>query len=241
MLGIATDNQSWADELNSYNFNRKNLAYKIDQPELITHKKIWELDTVYNPITQKYNNPEHNRQIENLEKKNSINRIITNTDNVLKMEQYFNVINLQDKLNGLESHPNYPKQSLDRRKRNLEVPNIDYNIVSNVSLDKHHYAKPELRPETFDKQQKSKKYYAAAHTDYNNVYNRYINNHDEKIRAEREVGQLEAAMKYWKRNNFDPVKIKYIDSAKENEYQENAKQNSKVVRQRLPDIDLFKG
>ena len=35
---LATDKQTWADELKNYDYNRKNLAYKIEEPEIITHK-----------------------------------------------------------------------------------------------------------------------------------------------------------------------------------------------------------
>jgi hypothetical protein len=241
MLGIATDNQGWVNELKTYDHNRKNLSYKIEEPEIITHKKVRELDRIYNPITQKYNNKEYNSRVENIEKKHSVDNIIRNTDHALKLEQHFNIINLQDKLKGLERHPNYPRQDVEGFRKNLEVSKVDYNIVSNVGLDKHHYAKPENRPGVFDTKQKNRRYYAAAHTDYNNVYNRYLLNHDEKIRTEREAGQLEAAHKYWRRNDYDPIKIKYIDNEKEDKYQEDAKQAQKVVKQRLPDIDLFKG
>ena len=199
------------------------------------------MDLIYNPVTQKYTDKEFNSKIESQEKQAQINNIIKNTDHALKLEQHFNIINLQDKLKGLESHPSYPKPSIDRLRKRLENSKVEYNIVSNIGLDKHHYSKPENRPVVTDSELKGKKFYAAAVSDYNNVYNRYLLNHDEKIRVEREAGQIEAAAKFWKRNDYDPIKMKFHDDQKEKEFQAAKQTKSVSPKRRLPDINSLKG
>jgi hypothetical protein len=240
MFGSATDTQKWVDEVKKYDYQRKNLQYKIEQPEIITHKKVFEMDAVYNPITQKYNNKEFDKELYAYEKQKSLDTIVKNADHALKLEQYFNVINLQDKLKGLEKHPDYPQPHIERMKKNLETSQGGYNLISNIGLDKHHFAKPELRPNVEESKTANKKIYAAAFSDYNNVYNRYLNNHEEKIRAEREAQQLEAANKYWQQNNYDPIKMRYIDQEKENEFQKKLKRDETKFRPK-PDLNSFKG
>jgi hypothetical protein len=240
MLGIEVDTKRWANELKAYEHNRKNLPYIIETPELITHKKMLEKDSIYNPITQKYNNKDYEQQVKSIEKQQAVDSVVKNYDHALKLEQYYNVINLQDKLKGLESHQSYPKAHTETIRKNLEVSKSNYNIVSNINLSQHHFEKPENRPQVEESKIGNRRYYKAAHSDYNNVYNRYLNNHDEKIRAERETQQLEAAVKFWQQNNYDPIRMKYIDEEKEKVYQGKLKEKEKVVRLK-PDLDSFKG
>ena len=65
-------------------------------------------DLYFNPILQKYNDKEYDRNLRQKEKSAIYSSIINNQDNQLKVEQTFNIINLQDRLKGFEKHPNYP-------------------------------------------------------------------------------------------------------------------------------------
>lgn len=69
-----------------------------------------------------------------------------NKDRALRYEQTYNVLNFENKLGGLESRPDYPKEKpwYYRPERDSLV---DYNIISNYSLKDHHYDAPEKRPE----------------------------------------------------------------------------------------------
>ena len=66
---------------------------------------------------------------------------------------------------------------------------------------------------------KPKKFFSAAQTDYNYVYNRYLNNHEDKVKVEKEAERLQAAEKYWKKNDYDPIRVRFIDNEKENQFQ----------------------
>jgi hypothetical protein len=65
-------------------------------------------------------------------------------DKSLLREQLFDVINNENKLRGLEDHPLYPK--LKTKKQALKDTGSDYNILSNLGFDVHHYEKPLKRP-----------------------------------------------------------------------------------------------
>ena len=75
----------------------------------------------------------YDKQIRQKEKENRNTEIIKNLDNQLKIEQTFNIINLQDRLKGFEKDPNYPamKDLIHSRKR-IENNPKEYNIISNL-------------------------------------------------------------------------------------------------------------
>lgn len=52
--------------------------------------------------------------------------------------------------------------------------------------------------------------------------------HDEKIDVDKDIERLNAAKKYWKTHNFDPVNIQYYDPDKEQDYQQKKKQEEKT-------------
>jgi hypothetical protein len=139
---------NWSDELKKYETSKKNMQFEIPKkPEVITHKIIKQNDLIYNPILQSYNNKQFEDKLKQCEKNTIINTISKNADDQLRMEQSYNIINLHDRLKGMEGHPDYPKEKLQRIKKNLETSLVDYNILSSIGLDKHNYLKPELRPQ----------------------------------------------------------------------------------------------
>jgi hypothetical protein len=99
------------NQIKKYDYNRTHLKWgKNPCPEKITHKMVKQNDLTFNPILQKYNDNEYDKQLRQKEKSNIFTAIIENQDNQLKNEQYYNIINLQDRLKGLENQPNYPKK-----------------------------------------------------------------------------------------------------------------------------------
>ena len=51
--------------------------------------------------------------------------------------------------------------------------------------------------------------------DYNIVSNKYLEHHDKKVVADEQISRAEAAQKYWKTHDFDPVNCKYYNDDKE--------------------------
>jgi hypothetical protein len=138
---------NWSDDIKKYETSKKHLQFEVQQkPERVTHKIIKEKDLIYNPILQTYNDKQFENTLKKFEKKVLIDTVAKNADDKLRIEQSYNIINLHDKLKGMEDHPNYPKEKTQRIKKNLETSKADYNILSNIGLDKHNYLKPEFRP-----------------------------------------------------------------------------------------------
>ena len=51
--------------------------------------------------------------------------------------------------------------------------------------------------------------------DYNIVSNKYLEHHDDKIVADEMILRAEAAQRYWKTHDFDPVRGEFCDGSKE--------------------------
>lgn len=54
--------------------------------------------------------------------------------------------------------------------------------------------------------------------DYNIVSNKYLEHHDQKVLADEQIMKAEAAAKYWKTHDFDPVQCTFYDAEKEQKY-----------------------
>ena len=54
-------------------------------------------------------------------------------------------MNFDNKLKGLESNPDYPKDKPWYFRPGKDT-NVDYNILSNFPMTEHHYNPPEKRP-----------------------------------------------------------------------------------------------
>ena len=52
--------------------------------------------------------------------------------------------------------------------------------------------------------------------------------HDDKTKTDNEIQKYEAAMKYWKTHDFDPVNIKYYDNEKEDQFVNQRTEEAKV-------------
>lgn len=87
-----------------------------------------------------------------------------------------------------------------------------------MSVKDHFYDAPEKRPPVEEKVEKVKKQTTTGLRDYNIITNRYLELHDAKLKTDNEIQKYEAAMKYWKTHEFDPINIKYYDNEKEDKF-----------------------
>jgi hypothetical protein len=149
MIGINVDHNkfNWAESVRQYQTEKKTLSYDFPKPpERITHKQMKQMDTIYNPILQTYRDKEFESTMKLKEKEFLINIIAKNNDKALCMEQNYNIISLQDKLKSCKEDPRYSKEKIQNVKKQQESTRVNYNIVSGIDFDKHHYRKPEDRP-----------------------------------------------------------------------------------------------
>ena len=150
---LFSNNKNWGEEINKYYNDKKVLKWgKNPRPEIIKEKIVKSHDLIFNPITQKYADKDFDSELKKQEKLNLIDSIAQGYDNELRVIQTFDIINLKDKLDTLKDNPNYPKDNQKqfheskRKKLNISSGERNYNILSNINLNLHHYDKPENRP-----------------------------------------------------------------------------------------------
>jgi len=135
----------------------------------------------------------------------------------LRYEQTFNVINFEDKLKGLEDHPEYPKEKAWKFKAKLDT-NVGYNIISNLPFQQHFYTAPDQRPVEKKIVEKQREITTTGLRDYNIITNRYLELHEDKTKTDKMIEKCELAEKYWKTHNYDPVSGQFYDPIKEEEF-----------------------
>lgn len=64
--------------------------------------------------------------------------------------------------------------------------------------------------------------------EYNVVTNKYIQNHDAKVKTNDEIMKAEAARAYWKRNNYDLIRGQFFDESKEAAFCEKREAQAKI-------------
>ena len=225
-------NYNWSNQIKNYDYNRTHLAWeKSPLPPRVTTKMVKHNDLALDLILQKYNNKQYEESLTKKENEKKISSIIKNQDNQLKIEQTFNIINLQDRLKGFEQHPDYPKQKdlINKRKKiNYDLKN--YNIISNLPLTVHHYDKPENRPKLIEKQKKNKIkpfIFGNQQRDFDIISSKYKCYNDEKVLLDKELSKLNTAKIFYKNNDYNPIKGAYFNQEKEEAYQKMLEEKNK--------------
>ena len=221
----------WDDYIKKYDYSKTHLAWNRNPlPEKITTKLIKQNDLVFNPILQKYNDAEYDKNLWKKEKNAILSEIIKNQDYQLKNEQTYNIINLQDRLKGFEKHQNYPIQKdLISTRKKINYYSKDFNILSNLPLNIHHYDKPENRPKCSNNivLPKSPIYSYRKERDFDIITAKYKTFNDEKDKVDKEIKKIKTAQIFYKNNDYNPVKCVYYNEEKEKDYQAKKKEEQK--------------
>ena len=235
---------NWPKDINDYDYRKKHLEWgKNPTPNHVTKLYISSAERLFNPITQKYSDNKKEEQIKQQEKKDTINSIAKGYDNELKNIQIYNIINLEDKLKGLEKNKFYPNNTPQRRKKFFQIqPKINYNLLSNLNYKIHHFDKPEKRPniELDNKdniidfynnggKQRQRIIITRSLKDYNIITNDYNNYNNEKNVTDLKFQTLKAAKNFYKFRKQNPITLKYYDEEKEKKYQEQNDLNIKKL------------
>ena len=135
----------WKKDVSEYVEKKRTFQGEAPRYEKITTKFIKGQDCLYNPITQAYTSPQTEAAVQRAEQQNMIDVLAKNRDNALRYEQTYNILNFENKLKGLEDRDNYPKAKPWYFRPGKDT-NCDYNIISNIDMQQHHFQPPEKRP-----------------------------------------------------------------------------------------------
>ena len=239
---IVPNDKKWSEKIRNYKTEKNAYNFNLSHfPGHVTHKFIKEEENSFNPITQKYTDNTQEKTIKEFDKICKTDDISKGYDYELNLESTYNVINLRNKLKGLNySQDKYTHDK--RQKNNTEINKLfkPYNIISNNSFKKQHYLPPELR-EIFNGLEnctegtmplkKKKNYYNDKYgKDFDIISNKYLMFHKEKEATEKEIQSLAAAKKIQNLRTYDIIKRRYINPEIEENYRKSTelKQMSKI-------------
>lgn len=195
----------------------RDAAYGKEGQVVVTNYMKKRQEAALNPITGRYLDFATETKIKKREATDMVTKANRGQDRALAVETPFNVINFESRRQGLDPAPTNADQEVVK----TYIPNsrVPYNIVSTLPHSKHHWARPELRPQETVVDPKTR--FASkfiGRQPYNIVSNRYLDKHDEKTATEAGENRFKAVQAFWKTHTYDPVQIKYYDEAKEQEY-----------------------
>ena len=231
---------NWPKGISDYEYTKKHLEWGKNPPvHYITKQYITSAERVFNPITQKYTDKKFEEQLKLQEKNDITNSIAKGYDNELKKTQIYNIINLEDKLKGLEKNQGYPNNIIQKRKKFFQItPKINYNLLSNLNYKIHHFDKPEKRPDNKDNiqdnvidfynnggKQRQKIIIARTLKDFNVITNEYTHYNKEKNETDLKFQNMKAAKNFYILRNKNPITGVYYDEDKEKKYQEQKELN----------------
>lgn len=235
--GLKETQPSWAAEVRAI---EKQKRHAVDErilygpPLTVTNGFLSKQERVFDPVLQRYRAPEvelSQRVREENERTKHLNRALD--VQILREQSPYNFITHASRLEGLGLKNGIEKQ---RPASITKYPDtcVDYNILSNLPANVHHWAKPELRPVVRERAPKAREVPANSIKDYHIITNKYLEGHEEKRAREKELHLLEAAQKYRKHNRMDPLNQQLNDPREENLMQtaDDARQVEVVERQR---------
>jgi hypothetical protein len=239
---IIPNDKKWSEKMRNYKAEKNAYNFNLSHfPGHVTHKFIKEQENSFNPIIQKYTDNTQEKTIKEFDKICKTDDISKGYDYELNLESTYNVINLRNKLKGLNySQDKYTHDK--RQKNNTEINKLfkPYNIISNNSFKKQHYLPPELRErfnglenctEGIMPLKKKKDYYNDKYgKDFDIISNKYLMFHKEKEATEKEIQSLAAAKKIQNLRTYDIIKRRYINPEIEENYRKSTelKQMSKI-------------
>jgi hypothetical protein len=233
--------EEWRENLKKYESEKTGYSFAgVRPPPRLTTSDMQELENRYNPILQTFTDPSIERNAQKIERDRLIETLAKNKDRALRYEQTFDIINLEDKLKGLEGLPGYPEQ----RPPNFKTRNLGnnsktpYNIISCLDFADHHFLPPEQRPPRPVEKPRTYKVNIVEHRDFNIISNRYLADHEAKAQQDLESYKMQAAEEYWKTHDYDIFTCKHTDPDRENDMTSKTKDEADALvnrkYQRLP-------
>lgn len=215
---------TWAHEVKNYeNDKRRILDEGFLRPKQINIAagSMKHQERVFDPLLQRYRDSgvEHKQRLmEETERVNHLNRAM---DIQVVREQPFHILRHESKFDNIAPGQDPVRHDGHDKPRkaisNGAYPDTqqDFNIVSNLPHDTHHWNRPDLRPR-HNEREGGKQRMVAAHRvrDFNILSNRYKGapgEHEARVAKEAELNIMEAAHKHMKKNRFDPLAQQYND------------------------------
>lgn len=210
----------WRAELKEYERVRRKEAdpglFVAPPPRLTTHM-ILHGAREYDTVLQRFRDDGKEERQQRFEEKERLRHLNLARDIQLRREKHFDIITTEGRMEGLQAADKVYHAAGTEHDQTVSVPTtfVDYNIVSNIPLDEHHWNHPEQRPLPKEKHGRQRLIPHENLKDFNVISNRYLQDHEAKNERDRVLLRLEASEKYRRQRLFDPVSQRYNDPSVE--------------------------
>eukprot|EP00928_Gymnodinium_smaydae_P021823 TRINITY_DN18542_c0_g1_i1.p1 TRINITY_DN18542_c0_g1~~TRINITY_DN18542_c0_g1_i1.p1 ORF type:complete len:594 (+),score=84.83 TRINITY_DN18542_c0_g1_i1:66-1847(+) len=207
---------TWAGELQAYEREKRRVVDEglVNNRQVrVTGPQVRLQERCFDPLLQRYRSNETELRQRTLEEKERVAHLNRARDISILRGQPFNLITHESKLENLApgvdpmrmGHEKPRNKDAGRPGAAMPDTSLDYNIISNIPQEHHHWARPEARPHIAEKKPRERVIPAFLVKDFNIVTNRYSDGHHERVARDKHLNLLEASKKYAKANRFDPV------------------------------------
>lgn len=222
LTSYGSPNQAtWGEELRAYERTKRFEVHprSFEGTEFtIQRGAVSAAERDFNPITQRFRDRRLEQDLRKQEKEMMVEHSNRAQDIQILREQTHNIIHNGSRLNGIEEASS-PSKNMKTQSGKWPDTRADYNIISNLGVDVHHYAPPGERPMPPVRIPRARERPAYLIREFNPVTNRYLEHHDEKSARDTELAKLEAAMRHRHQNRFNPVTQRFVDQDQERSMQ----------------------
>eukprot|EP00933_Yihiella_yeosuensis_P018933 TRINITY_DN15415_c1_g2_i2.p1 TRINITY_DN15415_c1_g2~~TRINITY_DN15415_c1_g2_i2.p1 ORF type:complete len:497 (-),score=73.98 TRINITY_DN15415_c1_g2_i2:91-1581(-) len=206
---------SWVKDLQEY---EKSKRYHIE-PDLLKGRTVKmqkgdlaKAERAYDPILCRFRDQAKEDQLLNLEHGVRTHNINRAKDIQLRREAHHDIVTHEYKLEPLQPrHDFMPAQNRRGGSFPTTVVGQNYNIISGIGVDQHHWDHPNHRPYPKERSAKHRMVAAGLHKDFNVLTNRYLKGHEAKAERDKYFSLLEASQKHREKNTFNPVTQRYCE------------------------------
>mmetsp|Transcript_137045 Transcript_137045/g.292699 ORF Transcript_137045/g.292699 Transcript_137045/m.292699 type:complete len:466 (+) Transcript_137045:90-1487(+) len=216
---------TWGAEIRTYEREKRRVVDEglvRGQQLRVAPGQFQAAERTFDPLLQRYRDNGTEGRERLAEEKARVGHLNRAADIQILREQPFHIINNSSKLEVLAPGGDPMRLGgstvLGETKRTKEgkgtFPSTatDYNIVSNLPFEVHHWARPEERPNSLERAEpRARQVPSFTVKDYNIVTNNYLVGHDQKLRRDKRLSIMEATHKHNKVNKYDPISQQFND------------------------------
>mmetsp|Transcript_2967 Transcript_2967/g.7572 ORF Transcript_2967/g.7572 Transcript_2967/m.7572 type:complete len:426 (+) Transcript_2967:61-1338(+) len=201
---------SWAADIKQYERERRHDVHPglvAGAPANLDAAATARAERAFDPVTQRFRCAQREKAQQEFEDKERVVHLNRAQDVQLLRQHPTSIVNHGSVLEALSTAHN-SGTSQKKPSLTLTMPSkvADYNIVSNLPSEVHHWAAPDDRPQpALEGEPRQRKVPAVLIKDFDIVTTRYKASHEEKAERDKQLLLLEAAVKHRSRNRFNPI------------------------------------
>eukprot|EP00929_Paragymnodinium_shiwhaense_P002340 TRINITY_DN102565_c0_g1_i1.p1 TRINITY_DN102565_c0_g1~~TRINITY_DN102565_c0_g1_i1.p1 ORF type:complete len:552 (+),score=136.45 TRINITY_DN102565_c0_g1_i1:136-1791(+) len=196
---------SWKDDLKAYERKRRHEidpAFCQGAPLRLDPKVVKLAERAWDPLLGRFRDEQQEARQQRFEKDMKEQFMNRAKDIQILRETPFDIVTNASRLDPVGGEPS----TTEKAERSHPTSLTNYNIVSNLPLESHHYERPDKRPWALERPGRGRLVPAADVKDFNPITNRYLSDHEAKTGRDHTLNKLDAARKYRQRSRFDPLR-----------------------------------